>query len=92
MGDDHEIRLEEAPGGDRLRAWPFSRRRPSADRTISRRRHERMAALVAELRARTAQVAVGGGEASIERHRSRGKLPARERVDRLSTRTRRSSS
>ena len=47
------------------------------------RRHERMAALVAELRARTALVAAGGGEASVERHRSRGKLPARERVDRL---------
>jgi acetyl-CoA carboxylase carboxyltransferase component len=47
------------------------------------RRHERMAALVAELRERTAQIAAGGGEASVERHRSRGKLPARERVDRL---------
>src|SRR6476660_2655391 len=42
-----------------------------------------MAALVAELQARTAQIAVGGGKASMERHRSRGKLPARERVDRL---------
>jgi acetyl-CoA carboxylase carboxyltransferase component len=48
-----------------------------------RRRHERMAGLVAELRERTAQVARGGGEAAVERHRSRGKLPARERVDRL---------
>ena len=47
------------------------------------RRHDRMAALVAELRTRTAQIAAGGGEASVERHRSRGKLPARERVDRL---------
>ena len=36
-----------------------------------------------ELRERTAQVALGGGEASVERHRSRGKLPARERIDRL---------
>ena len=40
-------------------------------------------ALVAELRERTAQVARGGGEKAIERHRSRGKLPARERIDRL---------
>ena len=32
---------------------------------------------------RTAQVARGGGDKAIERHRSRGKLPARERVDRL---------
>ena len=42
-----------------------------------------MAALVEELRERTALVAAGGGEASVARHRSRGKLPARERIDRL---------
>jgi acetyl-CoA carboxylase carboxyltransferase component len=47
------------------------------------RRHERMAALVEELRERTARVAGGGGERAIERHRSRGKLLARERIDRL---------
>ena len=46
-------------------------------------RRERMAELVAELRERTALVATGGGEKATERHRSRGKLPARERVDRL---------
>ena len=46
-------------------------------------RRERMEELVAELRERTAEVARGGGEASMERHRSRGKLPARERIDRL---------
>jgi acetyl-CoA carboxylase carboxyltransferase component len=46
-------------------------------------RHERMAALVTELRARTAEAARGGGEESVERHRSRGKLTARERIDRL---------
>src|SRR5437868_2294322 len=42
-----------------------------------------MTALVAELRERTAQVARGGGEKAVERHRSRGKLTARERIDRL---------
>src|SRR3954469_12889395 len=42
-----------------------------------------MERLVDELRARTAEVARGGGERAIERHRSRGKLLARERVDRL---------
>jgi acetyl-CoA carboxylase carboxyltransferase component len=42
-----------------------------------------MEQLVAELRARTAQVARGGGERAVERHRSRGKLTARERIDRL---------
>jgi acetyl-CoA carboxylase carboxyltransferase component len=46
-------------------------------------RRERMEGLVAELRERTAQVAAGGGEKAMERHRSRGKLPARERIDRL---------
>ena len=47
------------------------------------RRRERMEELVAELRERSGQVARGGGEKAMERHRSRGKLPARERVDRL---------
>jgi len=47
------------------------------------RRRERMAALVAELRERTAEAARGGGEKAVERHRSRGKLTARERIDRL---------
>jgi acetyl-CoA carboxylase carboxyltransferase component len=46
-------------------------------------RRERMESLVAELRERSAGIARGGGEKSIERHRSRGKLTARERVDRL---------
>jgi acetyl-CoA carboxylase carboxyltransferase component len=47
------------------------------------RRRARMEELVAELRGRTAQVALGGGERAVERHRSRGKLTARERIDRL---------
>src|SRR4051794_23775804 len=42
-----------------------------------------MEGLVAELRERTAQVARGGGQRAVERHRSRGKLTARERIDRL---------
>jgi acetyl-CoA carboxylase carboxyltransferase component len=46
-------------------------------------RRERMAELVAELRARTARVAAGGPPEAVERHRSRGKLLARERIDRL---------
>ena len=52
------------------------------DDTFERRR-ERMDGLVAELRERTALVAAGGGEKAVERHRSRGKLTARERIDRL---------
>jgi acetyl-CoA carboxylase carboxyltransferase component len=45
-----------------------------------------MRVLVAELRERTAVVAArgaGGDDRSIARHRERGKLPVRERVDRL---------
>jgi len=44
---------------------------------------ERMEALVSELRERTAAAARGGGDEAVEKHRSRGKLLARERVDRL---------
>jgi 3-methylcrotonyl-CoA carboxylase beta subunit len=47
------------------------------------RRRGRMEQLVAELRERTALVASGGGEKAVERHRSRGKLTARERIDRV---------
>jgi acetyl-CoA carboxylase carboxyltransferase component len=43
----------------------------------------RMEELVVELRERLAEVAQGGGPEATERHRSRGKLPARERVDAL---------
>jgi acetyl-CoA carboxylase carboxyltransferase component len=46
-------------------------------------RRERMQTLVDEVRERTALVARGGGKKAVERHRSRGKLTARERVDRL---------
>ncbi len=47
------------------------------------RRQARLASLVAELRERSASVAMGGDERARERHRGRGKLLARERVDRL---------
>jgi acetyl-CoA carboxylase carboxyltransferase component len=47
------------------------------------RRAARMSELVQELRERSAHVARGGGQRAIERHRSRGKLLARERIDRL---------
>ncbi|HSK52840.1 MAG TPA: carboxyl transferase domain-containing protein [Clostridia bacterium] len=52
----------------------------------SRANHDAMAALVADLRARQAAVAergAGGDDRSIARHRERGKLPVRERIDRL---------
>jgi acetyl-CoA carboxylase carboxyltransferase component len=43
----------------------------------------RMEELVDELRERSAAVAAGGGPQATERHRARGKLVARERIDRL---------
>src|SRR6478609_3927547 len=51
-----------------------------------RANHEAMTALVADLRRRQSEVAgrgAGGDDRSIERHRERGKLPVRERIDRL---------
>ena len=45
--------------------------------------HQRMQSLVTELRDKTAVIIRGGGEKAIERHTSRGKLVARERIDRL---------
>jgi 3-methylcrotonyl-CoA carboxylase beta subunit/propionyl-CoA carboxylase len=47
------------------------------------RRRERMRSLVSELRDRTALVSMGGSATALERHRSRGKMTARERIDRL---------
>jgi len=47
------------------------------------RNADAMRALVADLREKLAQVAGGGGEVSRNRHTSRGKMLARERVDLL---------
>jgi 3-methylcrotonyl-CoA carboxylase beta subunit/propionyl-CoA carboxylase len=44
---------------------------------------DRMAQLVAELKRRTDQARQGGGEKYLERHRSQGKLPVRERIEKL---------
>jgi len=52
----------------------------------ARGNHDAMAALVADLRGRQAAVAergAGGDDRSIARHRERGKLPVRERIDRI---------
>jgi 3-methylcrotonyl-CoA carboxylase beta subunit len=48
-----------------------------------RQNFERMESLVAELRVRLAAVREGGGAEAVARHRKRGKLTARERIDRL---------
>jgi acetyl-CoA carboxylase carboxyltransferase component len=48
-----------------------------------KRNHERMTALLAELRQRTDAARQGGGEKYVQRHREQGKLPVRERIDKL---------
>src|SRR5678815_3040015 len=53
------------------------------DGQLYRENHARMTQLVAELQDRVAQVRQGGGEKYLQRQRQQGKLPARERIDRL---------
>jgi acetyl-CoA carboxylase carboxyltransferase component len=48
-----------------------------------RRNGEAMRALVSDLRERLGRVREGGGPDAVARHRKRGKLPVRERIDRL---------
>jgi 3-methylcrotonyl-CoA carboxylase beta subunit/propionyl-CoA carboxylase len=45
--------------------------------------HASMTRLVAELRRRIADAREGGGARYVQRHREQGKLPVRERIDRL---------
>ena len=66
----------------RLAAMGLLTSEVARDETFEQRRTT-MEGLVAELRERTAHVAAGGGEKALERHRSRGKFTARERIDRL---------
>ena len=54
---------------------------PAAD--LFRSNVHRMEALVAQLRERLAAARQGGGEKYLQRHREQGKLPVRERLDRL---------
>ena len=44
---------------------------------------DRMQRLVTELGERVARAREGGGAKYLQRHRDQGKLPARERIDRL---------
>src|SRR6185503_81578 len=53
-----------------------------ADPTFQTNR-QRMEQLVAELRDRLARAREGGGPRYLQRHRDQGKLPVRERIDRL---------
>ncbi len=47
------------------------------------RNRERMEQLVGELRAHMARVREGGGAKYLQRHREQGKLPVRERIERV---------
>src|SRR5256885_14749827 len=51
--------------------------------SIFKTNRDRMHQLVAELRDRLARVRQGGGSKYMQRHREQGKLPVRERIDRL---------
>jgi 3-methylcrotonyl-CoA carboxylase beta subunit/propionyl-CoA carboxylase len=48
-----------------------------------RENHGRMEALVRQLKARLASARQGGGARYLQRHREQGKMPVRERLDRL---------
>jgi acetyl-CoA carboxylase carboxyltransferase component len=54
---------------------------PASD--LFRANRDRMSALVTELGERTAAVKQGGGAKYVERHREQGKLPARDRIQKL---------
>jgi acetyl-CoA carboxylase carboxyltransferase component len=67
-------------------AMPALRSRLDPASADAHANHDAMATLVADLRDRQAAVAergAGGDDRSIARHRERGKLPVRERIDRL---------
>ena len=68
------------------RTMPVLRSRLDPSAPDTRANHEALAALVEDLRARQAAVAsrgAAGDERSIARHRERGKLPVRDRIERL---------
>ena len=72
--------------GNTLRGMSVLRSRLDPNGEDERANVDRMTTLVEELRARTAAVAergAGGDDKSIARHRERGKLPVRERIDLL---------
>ncbi len=65
---------------------PVLRSRLDPAAADTRANHDAMAALVEDLRRRQSELAdrgAGGDDRSIERHRERGKLPVRDRIDHL---------
>src|SRR6185503_8174169 len=57
--------------------------RVRADSDEFKSNRERMEQLVAELRARLTRAGEGGGAKYLQRHRDQGKLPVRDRIERL---------
>jgi acetyl-CoA carboxylase carboxyltransferase component len=79
-------RLKSPGTGPIIRGMPVLRSRLDPAAPDTRANHDAMAALVEELRQRHADLTgrgAGGDDASIARHRERGKMPVRERIDRL---------
>jgi 3-methylcrotonyl-CoA carboxylase beta subunit/propionyl-CoA carboxylase len=57
--------------------------RVDASDPVFQSNRDRMQRLAAELAAHTARIREGGGARYLQRHREQGKLPVRERIDRL---------
>src|SRR5438477_653015 len=79
-------RRRHVPGTAIIGPMPVLRSTLDSTSDAFRVNSEAMAGLVDELRARTRTIAdqgAAGDEASITRHRERGKLPVRERIERL---------
>ncbi len=71
------------PADSWLEALPVLPSSLDTDTPEYKANHEQTVASVGELRSRERVVREGGGTNAVERHRSRGKLTARERIERL---------
>lgn len=79
VGTDNHAEVLQADGT----AMDVIETRLQIDSDLYRANRSHIEALVAQLRERQAEVQRGGGERAMARHRDHGKLPVRERVDRL---------
>jgi len=71
------------PADSWLEALPVLPSSLDTDTSEYKANHDQMVASVGELRSRESVAREGGGAKAVERHRSRGKLTARERIERL---------
>jgi acetyl-CoA carboxylase carboxyltransferase component len=79
------LALPGLPFQDRLLRVVMDRFESQVHTTSSdfRTNHDRLSALVAEYRERLSVVREGGGPKYLQRHREQGKLPVRERIEKL---------